>query len=231
MSSSIIVQLENASIFQSKHLVLSNISFRLFSGEFVYLTGKVGTGKTSIIKTLDAEIPLLAGAGYSCGFYLHKLRETDIPILRRRIGVVFQDFQLLTDRSIFDNLLFVLEATGWKGKAIRKERVEYVLEQVGMQNKAFQMPHQLSGGEQQRVAIARALLNNPPLILADEPTGNLDPDTSEGILELLLNIQQQGSTVLMATHNYSLLKKYPKRVIRCNANGIEELPPERIILE
>lgn len=228
---SVVIQLENISVFHGKELVLPNISFKLLVGEFIYLTGKVGSGKTSIIKTLTAELPLMTGIGYCCGYYLHKIRETDIPYLRRRIGVVFQDFQLLTDRTIMDNLLFVLEATGWKGRNVRTERANHVLEQVGMQYSGHKKPHQLSGGEQQRVVIARALLNNPSLILADEPTGNLDPDTSEGILELLHNIQQKGCAVLMATHNYAILNKYPQRVLRCTSNGVQEFAKHELVIE
>ncbi len=210
-----IVILENASIFQEDHLVMSEVNLALNRGEFTYLIGRVGSGKSSLIKTLNAELPLKGGTGNVAGFQLESLRKKQVPLLRRKLGIVFQDFQLLTDRSVYDNLYFVLHATGWKEKELIGKRIMEVLEKVDLQNKGYKMPHQLSGGEQQRVVIARALLNDPEIILADEPTGNLDPETSEGIMNLLKDISTSGCSVLMATHNYTLLKKFPARTLKC----------------
>jgi cell division transport system ATP-binding protein len=210
-----IVLLQNASIFQEDHLVLSEVNLSLAKGEFAYLIGRVGSGKSSLIKTLNAELPLKEGTGFVVGFQLEILKKKQVPLLRRKLGIVFQDFQLLTDRSVYDNLYFVLHATGWKEKDLIDRRIMEVLEKVDLQNKGYKMPHQLSGGEQQRVVIARALLNDPEIILADEPTGNLDPETSEGIMNLLKEISTSGTSVLMATHNYTLLKKFPARTLKC----------------
>jgi cell division transport system ATP-binding protein len=210
-----IVLLQNASIFQEDHLVMSEVNISLAKGEFVYLIGRVGSGKSSLIKTLNAELPLKEGTGFVAGFQLETLKKKQVPLLRRKLGIVFQDFQLLTDRSVYDNLYFVLHATGWKEKDLIDKRIMEVLEKVDLQNKGYKMPHQLSGGEQQRVVIARALLNDPEIILADEPTGNLDPETSEGIMNLLKEISISGTSVLMATHNYTLLKKFPGRTLKC----------------
>lgn len=210
-----IISISDASIYQDKHLVLSGVDLHVETGEFVYLIGKTGTGKSSLLKTLYGELPLLHGEGAVAGYDLRKLRRKDIPYLRRKLGIVFQDFQLLTDRTIHDNLLFVLRATGWKNKNDIRDRIEQVLTKVGLETKGFKMPHHLSGGEQQRVAIARALLNDPDLILADEPTGNLDPETSEEILKLLIEISKAGRAVLMATHDYSLIDKFPSKIVRC----------------
>lgn len=217
------VDIRLANIFQEDNLVLSDVNFSLQKGEFVYLIGRVGSGKTSLIKTLTAEISLKEGEGFVCGFNLKKLKRKHIPILRRRIGVVFQDFQLLTDRSVYDNLLFVLKATGWKDKTAIKQRIAEVLEMVELKFKDYKMPHQLSGGEQQRVVIARALLNNPELILADEPTGNLDMETSEGIMQILHNLASSGISIIMATHNTQIIKKFPARTIKCEKGKVLEM--------
>ena len=216
------VQIKNASIYQKDDKVLSDVSLTLKNGEFVYLIGRVGSGKSSLIKALYSEVPLSTGEGIVCNFNLKKLRKRDVPKLRRKLGVVFQDFQLLTDRSVYANLKFVLRAIGWKKENINK-RIAEVLENVDLSDKIKRMPHELSGGEQQRVVIARALLNYPELILADEPTGNLDPETSEGILKLLTEISKTGCSVLMATHNYTMVKKFPNRIIKCENGKITEL--------
>ncbi|WJJ96080.1 cell division ATP-binding protein FtsE [Algibacter luteus] len=218
-----ILQLKDASIFQGDSLVLSNVNVEINKGEFVYLIGKTGTGKSSFMKTLYGDLPLTEGEGHIVDFDLKNLKEKDIPYLRRKLGVVFQDFKLLTDRTINDNLLFVLKATGWKDKDRMKTRVEEVLTKVDMKTKGFKFPHELSGGEQQRVAIARALLNNPELILADEPTGNLDPQTSVEVMEVLQDINKNGNTILMATHDYALLLKYPSKTLKCDENQVYEV--------
>jgi len=223
MSDNPIIQFQDASIFQDDHLVMSGITFAIASDEFVYLIGRVGSGKTSLIKTINAELFLKSGSATVAGFELDKLKKSQIPFLRRRLGIVFQDFQLLTDRTVHDNLFFVLHATGWKDKDMIRKRIDEVLEKVGLENKGYKMPHQLSGGEQQRVVIARALLNEPEIILADEPTGNLDPETSEGIMQILKDISQTGRAVLMATHNYTLLKKYPARTLKCEDGKLTEV--------
>jgi cell division transport system ATP-binding protein len=223
MSDKSIIQFQDASIFQDDHLVMSGITFSVASDEFVYLIGRVGSGKTSLIKTINAELFLKAGSATVAGFELDKLKKGQIPFLRRRLGIVFQDFQLLTDRTVHDNLYFVLQATGWKDKTMVRKRIEEVLAKVGLENKGYKMPHQLSGGEQQRVVIARALLNEPEIILADEPTGNLDPETSEGIMQILKSISESGRAVLMATHNYTLLKKYPARTLKCENGKLIEV--------
>ena len=218
-----VLYLKDASIFQGENLVLSDINIEINKGEFVYLIGKTGTGKSSFMKTLYADLPLTKGEGSIVDFNLRTLKEKDIPFLRRKLGVVFQDFKLLTDRTINDNLLFVLKATGWKNKKDMNTRVEEVLNKVGMKTKGFKFPHELSGGEQQRVAIARALLNNPALILADEPTGNLDPQTSIEVMEVLQDINKNGNTILMATHDYALLLKYPSKTLKCDENQVFEV--------
>ena len=217
-----IIEFKNASIFQGENLILGDINLKVDKGEFIYLIGKVGSGKSSLIKTITAELPLKKGEASVAGFNLHKLKSRQIPYLRRKLGIVFQDFQLLTDRTVFDNLLFVLRATGWKNKQAMKQRIDDVLEKVNLKHKDFNMPHQLSGGEQQRVVIARALLNNPDLILADEPTGNLDPETSEEIMQILFDIAASGRGVIMATHNYSLLKKFPSKTLKCEKSKLIE---------
>lgn len=215
-----IVELKNASIFQGDHLVLSDVNIQISKGDFIYLIGKTGTGKSSILKTLYGALPLKVGSGHVADFDLTKLKRKEIPYLRRKLGIVFQDFELLTDRNVNDNLLFVLKATGWKDKKAMAERMQDVLEKVGLGTKGYKMPHELSGGEQQRVVIARALLNDPNLILADEPTGNLDPATTEEILNLLHSISQTGRAVLMATHDYVHMKKFSSRIIRCEGNSV-----------
>ena len=220
MEQDLIIHLKDASIFQKKILVLAGVSLDIYQGEFVYLIGRTGTGKSSLLKTLYGDLKLKQGEGMIAGFELKKLREKDIPYLRRKLGIVFQDFQLLTDRTVRENLLFVLKATGWKDRNKMEERIQEVLDKVTLGTKGYKMPHELSGGEQQRVAIARALLNDPAVILADEPTGNLDPDTSYEIMNLLFEISDSGRAVLMATHNYSLIDKFPGRIIKCEQGKI-----------
>jgi cell division transport system ATP-binding protein len=210
-----IVAIKDCNIYIEKHLVLSNVNFEINKNEFVYLIGKTGTGKSSLLKTLYGELPMTDGSGNVAEFDLRKLKRKQVPFLRRKLGIVFQDFQLLTDRSVAENLIFVMKATGWKDKVEMKNRIEEVLDLVGLATKGFKMPYELSGGEQQRVAIARALINDPVLILADEPTGNLDPETSENILKLLHDISQSDRSVLMATHDYAQMSKYGNRTLRC----------------
>lgn len=222
MSEKNIIELKNADIFQRDHLVLSDISLEIKEGEFVYLIGKVGTGKSSLIKTLNAELPLEKGEGQVADFKLADLKTRDIPFLRRKLGVVFQDFRLLNDRSVRDNLIFVLKATDWNDEIAINNRVNEVLQMVSMTSKAQSMPHQLSGGEQQRVTIARALLNNPEIILADEPTGNLDPQTSVELMQIFKDLNQQGKTVIIATHDYPLIRKFPARIITVDDQKIYE---------
>ena len=211
-----LISLKGAQVTNGDETVIHNLDMEIAPGDFAFIVGKVGTGKTSIIRTVIAENRLGGGEGTVCGYDLTAIRPKEIPFLRRRLGIVFQDFQLLTDRSVEDNLKFVLKATGWKDKEKMAERITEVLGAVGMETKAHKMPHQLSGGEQQRIAIARALLNSPELILADEPTGNLDPETAEGIMELLTRInREKGTAILMVTHNRSLIDRYPGRVFFC----------------
>lgn len=209
------ISLKNASIYQHERCILKNVNFEIEEGEFVYLIGKTGSGKSSLLKTLYADLPAKEGDIMIAGYDLRKIRRRDIPMLRRKIGIVFQDFQLLYDRSVEDNLSFVLDATGWNDKTKISKRIDEVLQQVGLLHKRKVMPHQLSGGEQQRIAVARALLNDPNVILADEPTGNLDPETTNDVMDLLREISTKGKTILMATHNYNLILKYPSRIIKC----------------
>ena len=213
-----IIELKNASIFQRENLVLADVNLTLNKGEFVYLIGRTGSGKSSLLKTLYAELPARDGVVNVAGYDLTNLRKKDIPYLRRKIGIVFQDFQLLFDRSVEKNLEFVLKATGWRESDEISKRIHEVLLMVGLADKRKVMPHRLSGGEQQGVAIARALLNHPDVILADEPTGNLDPDTTLEVMKLLRRISENGQAVLMATHNYTLMQKYPSRIANCK-NG------------
>lgn len=207
--------LRDAKIFKGDQLVLKEVNFSISEGEFIYLVGRVGSGKSSLIETLTGQIPLLEGSGGVCGFSLEHLKRRQVPYLRRSIGIVFQDFKLLMDKSVEKNLQFALRATGWSDRRKIDGRIEEVLQLVGLSHKQYKMPHQLSGGEQQRVTIARALLNDPQFILADEPTGNLDPDTSEGILQILRGLASRGKSVLMATHNASLVSLYPAPTYRC----------------
>ena len=218
-----ILYLKNAEIFQRDKLILSNVNISIAKGDFVYLIGKTGTGKSSFMKTLYGDLPLTKGEGAIVGYDLSSLKEKEIPFLRRKLGVIFQDFKLLNDRTVKDNLAFVLTATGWNKKKEMENRINEVLDKVDMKSMAFKYPFQLSGGEQQRIAIARALLNSPELILADEPTGNLDPQTSVEVMEVLQEINKQGNTILMATHDYALLLKYPSKTLKCEANQIFEV--------
>jgi len=215
-----ILRLTNADIFQGSKLILEDVDLHIKQGDFQYLIGSTGSGKSSLLKTLYGDLPLKKGSGLVCDVKLNDLQERDIPGLRRRLGIVFQDFQLLTDRSVYQNLKFVLQATGWTSKKEINIKIKEVLSKVGMENKEQQMPHQLSGGEQQRIAIARALLNDPQLILADEPTGNLDPSTSEEIMILLEQISNSGRAILMATHDYSLILKFPHETLKCDQGRV-----------
>jgi len=215
MAADTVISLENAYIGVDDHLILEEVNLSVEQGEFVYVIGRVGSGKTSLIKTINAELPLMQGSGRVSGFLLEELKRKEIPLLRRKLGIVFQDFKLLTDRTVDSNLEFALKATGWKDKEEIKDRIAEVLEKVDLGYKGYKMPHQLSGGEQQRVVIARALLNDPEVILADEPTGNLDPATSKDIMDILMEISQGGRAVMMATHNYNLIKKFPSRTLKC----------------
>ena len=222
MESNVIIKFDKVSIFQNENLILANVSLEVDKGEFVYLIGKTGSGKSSLLKTFYADLEVKNGNAMVAGFDLRTLRTKEIPFLRRKLGIVFQDFQLLMDRSVAENLFFVMQATGWKNKKEMQRRMHEVLAKVNLETKANKMPHKLSGGEQQRVGIARALLNDPEIILADEPTGNLDPETSEGIIGLLFDISKTGSAILMATHNYTFFEKFPARTLRCEDGNIRE---------
>ena len=218
-----VLKLDNVSIFQDKNLILNEVNIDVKKGEFVYLIGKTGSGKSSLLKTLYGDLELTHGKGEIVGFVLNAMKDKNIPFLRRKLGVVFQDFKLLNERTINNNLNFVLRATGWKDKVKIKQKIEEVLTKVSMQNKGHKFPYELSGGEQQRVAIARALLNDPELILADEPTGNLDPETSIEVMEVLQDLNKKGNTILMATHDYGLLLKYPSKTLKCENNRVFEV--------
>ena len=221
--SEIVLKLKDASIYQGNNLVLADVNLEMHKGDFVYLIGKTGTGKSSFMKTLYGDLELTQGEGFIVDFDLVALKEKDIPFLRRKLGVVFQDFKLLNDRTVNGNLEFVLKATGWNNKEDIQAKIEDVLDRVGMKTKGFKFPHELSGGEQQRIAIARALLNDPELILADEPTGNLDPQTSIEVMEVLQELNKKGHTILMATHDYALLLKYPSKTLKCDENKVFEV--------
>lgn len=223
MQEDILIKYDDVQINRVENIILKNISFEVKSGDFLYIIGRVGSGKSTLMKSLYAEVPVESGDARIFEYHLESLKRKEIPYLRRKIGIVFQDFQLLTDRSVNKNLEFVLKATGWKSKIAIKNRIEEVLTQVGMQNKTYKMPHELSGGEQQRIVIARALLNSPSLILADEPTGNLDPETGSHIVALLQKIAEKGTAVIMSTHNYSIVQAFPGKIMKCEDMGLHEV--------
>jgi len=228
MENKLLIKYVDVEICQQDVTVLKNVQLEVHSGEFIYLLGKVGSGKTSLLKSMYREVPVSSGMAGVLGYDLTELKLNEVPYLRRKIGIVFQDFQLLTDRTVSQNLDFVLRATGWTDQQAIIEQIDNVLTQVGMSAKGYKMPHQLSGGEQQRIVIARALLNSPEMILADEPTGNLDPETGNELVELLYNIRLSGTTVIMATHNMSWLDKFPGRIFRCEDEKLEEVFPENV---
>jgi cell division transport system ATP-binding protein len=217
-----IIKLKNVDIFQPAHLVLSKVNLHIDKGDFVWLIGQTGSGKSSLLKVIYGDLNISTGEAHAFGYHLNNLKTNDVPFLRRKLGIVFQDFQLLTDRSVEQNLEFVMRATGWKDKTLIAEKSLDVLEKVGLRSKLKKMPHELSGGEQQRVVIARALLNDPEIILADEPTGNLDPDTSEEIVLLLKQISLSGTAVLVATHDYHIIRTFPSRIIKCEDGKVLE---------
>jgi len=217
-----VIKLSGVDIFQQKHLVLSDVNLHVDKGDFVWLIGQTGSGKSSLLKVIYGDLQIKIGEGHACGYDLTQLPDKEIPFLRRKLGIVFQDFQLLTDRTVAQNLQFVMKATGWKDKKLIEDRTRDVLEKVGLRSKINKMPHELSGGEQQRVVIARALLNDPEIILADEPTGNLDPDTSEDLIMLLKEISQNGTAVMIATHDYHIIRQFPSRIIKCENGKVLE---------
>ncbi|MBU2526490.1 MAG: ATP-binding cassette domain-containing protein [Bacteroidetes bacterium] len=223
-----LLYLKNAAIYQEDALVLSDVNIDIKKGDFIYLIGKTGSGKSSFMKVLYGDLPLKSGEGRVVDFDLRSLKQKDIPFLRRKLGIVFQDFKLLPDRDIFDNLYFVLKATGWKDKNAMETRIYEVLDKVDMRDKEAKMPHQLSGGEQQRVAIARALLNKPEIILADEPTGNLDPQTSVEVMGILRELNQNGNTILMSTHDYALILKFPSKTYKCDGQRVFEVVQKNV---
>ncbi|MBF9253786.1 ATP-binding cassette domain-containing protein [Pontibacter sp. 172403-2] len=229
-SSSPVVSLRDVAVYQDVNTILSNVNFDIEKGEFVYLVGRTGSGKSSLLKTLYSDLPLLSGNAAVAGFKLTKLPRSQVPYLRRKIGIIFQDFQLLFDRTVAENLSFVLRATGWKDKSKIKQRISEVLMRVGLDAAAGKMPHQLSGGEQQRIVVARALLNEPVILFADEPTGNLDPVVADGIMQLFLEINNSGTAVLMATHNYEIINRYPRRVLKCENGKVLDSQVEQFTL-
>jgi len=222
MTTNTIIKLKGIDIYQQKNLVLTNVNLHIDKGDFVWLIGQTGSGKSSLLKVIYGDLGISTGDGIACGYDLNHIKPKDIPFLRRKLGIVFQDFQLLTDRSVEENLLFVMQATGWTDKKLIADKALDVLEKVGLRSKLKKMPHELSGGEQQRVVIARALLNDPEIILADEPTGNLDPDTSEEIVLLLKQISQSGTAVIVATHDYHIIRTFPSRIIKCENGKVLE---------
>lgn len=215
-----VVRVKDATIYQGEHQVLRDVNFSINKGEFVYLIGRTGSGKTSLLKTLYSDLPLPLGEAYVAGYHVQKITHQEIPFLRRKLGIIFQDFQLFFDRTVAENLFFVMRATGWTEKGKMKRRLSEVLMQVGLDSAAGKMPHQLSGGEQQRIVIARALINEPLILIADEPTGNLDPDVSEGIFQLFKEINNSGTAIFMATHNHRLLNDHPGRVLKCEKGRV-----------
>jgi cell division transport system ATP-binding protein len=217
-----VVNLESVNVYQKKNLILSAVNLHVGKNQFVYLIGKTGSGKSSLLKVLYGDIKITQGEGSVAGYNLVKLKNKDVPFLRRKLGIVFQDFQLLSDRTVKDNLMFVLRSTGWEEKSKMQDRINDVLNKVGLSTKGFKMPHELSGGEQQRLAIARALLNHPELILADEPSGNLDPETSNEIMNLFFELSKTSCSVIMATHNYSLIERYPSRIVKIDMGKVTE---------
>jgi cell division transport system ATP-binding protein len=223
MEQEVIIALDKVSVFQKHNMVLNNVKFSVSKGEFIFLLGKTGSGKSSLIKTLYCDVPLKQGEAKIAGFDLSKIKTKEIPYLRRKTGIIFQDFQLLYDRTVNDNLIFVMKATGWNDRKKMEDRAQEVLDKVGLATKGHKMPHELSGGEQQRVSIARALVNNPEVILADEPTGNLDPETSEGIIRLLRDISTTGTAVIIATHDMIVVNKFPARTLRCENGEVQEI--------
>jgi cell division transport system ATP-binding protein len=226
-----VIKVREASIFQDENVVLNGLNLEVAKGEFTYLVGRTGSGKSSLLKTLYADLPLRVGAISTAGFELKNIKSSQVPLLRRKLGIIFQDFQLFPDRTIGDNLAFVMKATGWKDGARMKNRLAEVLMQVGLGTSERKMPHQLSGGEQQRVVIARAMINEPLILIADEPTGNLDPEVSSGIMKLFQQINRSGTAILMATHSYGLIKKFPARVLKCEQGKVLDSATETFELK